>query len=360
MGLEVRGLRKFFGNKKVLDGVDLSVGRGECVVILGPSGCGKSTLLRLIAGLEVADGGTVSVDGSDITGLPPRLRNVALVFQRYALYGYKTVAENIAYPLRLRKLAKIERDQRVGTLLKELEIETLSSRFPDSLSGGEQQRVALGRALVREPSLLLLDEPLSSLDPVLRESLRVLLERMYRRLQVPALHVTHDQEEALLLGDRIAVLLNGRIEQCGSPTELLSAPHTVEVATFVGRPRINLLEATAARDGDELSMIFNNCYRLKLPRKRWQNISSGQKVICGIRPWAVGIGEAGLAGVVRSRRPSPPFVRLELKLEGAHFERPFVMLVTSGTNVAEGEVVRIQAHGEEVFCFDPVSERNLE
>lgn len=358
MSLEVRGLRKAFDGTPILRGVDLSVGKGECVVILGPSGCGKSTLLRLIAGLEQADGGSVSIGERDITALSPRERNIALVFQRYALYGHRTVEENVAYPLRIRRVPARDRTGQVDSVLRELEITPLRDRFPGVLSGGEQQRVALGRALVRRPDAFLLDEPLSSVDPSLRESLRAVLERVYRRAQVPAIHVTHDQEEALLLGDRIAVLLGGTIQQCASPAELLTRPCTSEVGLFVGRPRINLGRAMVTRDGEDTFLLFRNNFRLLFPRGRLERVETGTRIVCGIRPWAAECGSDGLRGVVTARRLSPPFIRLEIEMEDC--VGTFVLLSAPAIGSMEGEHIRVLPKAEDIICFDARTGVNLE
>lgn len=360
MGLEVRGLRKSFGGTEVLRGVNLSVGKGECVVILGPSGCGKSTLLRCIAGLEAPDGGSIFVDSKNISRAASRDRNIALVFQHYALYSHKTVIANLEYPLKLRRIPRGERVQQVTDVLRGLGLLQYGTRSPDSLSGGERQRVALGRALVRKPSVFLLDEPLSSVDPGLRESLRVVLESVYRSLHVPSLHVTHDQEEALLVGDRIAVLLNGMIQQCGSPIELLAKPRTYEVAAFVGRPRLNLLEATLRQEVGGTYLVFSDGFRLMVENGRLAHLSSGQSILCGIRPWAVAVHENGLEGVVRSRRLSPPFIRLELSLSATRSDSNFVALVPPQVDATEGKSVRVLPLVSDVLCFDPLSRCNLE
>ena len=240
--LELAGLSKSFdGRTRVVDDVSLRVDDGAFLTLLGPSGCGKSTLLRLIAGLETADAGTVRIGGSPVDRLAPSERDVAMVFQSYALYPHLTVFENIAVPLRLRGRGKADVAVRVRATAARLGIDGLLERRPRELSGGQRQRVALARALVREPRVFLLDEPLSNLDAQLRERARVELKSLFQSLRATVVYVTHDQVEALTLSDRIAVLRDGRIEQIGSPGEIYDAPATLFVAAFVGSPAINLL-----------------------------------------------------------------------------------------------------------------------
>src|SRR5215207_3280466 len=241
---EVRGLKKQYhhGDVRAVDGVDIQTREGEYLVLLGPSGCGKTTLLRTIAGLEEATEGDVLIGGNVVNGLPPRARQVAMVFQSYALYPHKTVLQNIAFPLKAEKMPKDERERRAGWAAGLLEIAHLLGRKPRQLSGGERQRVALARALVREPSVFLLDEPLSNLDAKLRASARDELRQFQERLGTTTIYVTHDQVEAMGLGDRIAVMYEGRIRQLGEPGEVYDNPADTFVATFLGSPPMNLLE----------------------------------------------------------------------------------------------------------------------
>src|ERR671924_268471 len=244
LAVAVRGLKKHYhhGDVRAVDGVDISTSDGEYLVLLGPSGCGKTTLLRTIAGLEEATEGEVLIGGNVVNGLPPRARQVAMVFQSYALYPHKTVEDNITFPLKAEKISKEERREKARWAGDLLGIEHLLDRKPRHLSGGERQRVALARALVREPSVFLLDEPLSNLDAKLRASARDELRQFQQRLGTTTIYVTHDQVEAMGLGDRIAVMYEGRIRQIGAPGQVYDNPADTFVATFLGSPPMNLLE----------------------------------------------------------------------------------------------------------------------
>ena len=241
--VEVRGLTKQYhgGQLRAVDGVDIQTREGEYLVLLGPSGCGKTTLLRTIAGLEEATEGEVLIGGNVVNGLPPRARQVAMVFQSYALYPHKTVLQNIAFPLKAEKMPKDERERKVRWAAELLGIEPLLGRKPRQLSGGERQRVALARALVRDPSVFLLDEPLSNLDAKLRASARDELKQFQERVGTTTIYVTHDQTEAMGLGDRIAVMYQGKLRQIGPPRVVYEDPADTFVATFMGSPPMNLV-----------------------------------------------------------------------------------------------------------------------
>jgi sn-glycerol 3-phosphate transport system ATP-binding protein len=248
--VEFRGVTKrFSGDTTAVDALDLEVKDGELMVLVGPSGCGKSTALRMVAGLEQPTEGSITIGGRDVAGLSPGARDVAMVFQSYALYPHMTVRKNLAFPLRRRRIEKREIDRRVAEVAEMLELDELLHRKPAQLSGGQRQRVAMGRALIREPVAFLLDEPLSNLDAKLRSELRAELKRLHARLSTTMIYVTHDQVEAMTLGDRIAVMHRGRLLQVGTPEQIYGRPCNVFVARFVGSPAMNLLPGTAVGEG---------------------------------------------------------------------------------------------------------------
>jgi len=284
----------------VLQNISFDVADGEFCILLGPSGCGKSTLLRLIAGLEEPSGGEISIDDERIDFLPPQKRDIAFVFQSYALYPHMTVFDNLSFSLRLRGVPPPEIAAKVNEAAQLLEIETLLERRPQSLSGGQRQRVALGRAIVRQPKLFLFDEPLSNLDATLRAGMRIELARLHRRLGSTILYVTHDQAEALTLGEKIIVLDRGTIQQIGTAGEIYHKPANTTVARFVGTPQMNLLDGTLDDDGANfqcggLRLDMASLLRQSLPR------SAGRSLTVGIRAEDFAVSDAAqswLNGVV--------------------------------------------------------------
>jgi len=281
--IELRNLTKVFsGDVVAIDDVSLSIGDGEFIALVGPSGCGKSTLLRAIAGLEEVTGGEISIGGRDVTDLAPRHRDIAMVFQSYALYPHMSVRQNLGYGLKVRRMPKAEIRERVDRVAALLDLEELLERRPAQLSGGQRQRVAMGRAIVREPQAFLMDEPLSNLDAKLRVGMRASLSQLHRRLGVTTVYVTHDQVEAMTLGQRVAVMKDGQILQVDTPQVLYEHPRDLFVAGFIGSPAMNLVEATV--DGAEV--VFGQ-FRLPLDAGRLPSSSgSGPRVILGIRPEA--------------------------------------------------------------------------
>ena len=288
--VSLAGIVKRHGAVTALDGIDLDVAPGEFFSLLGPSGSGKTTTLRILAGLEQADAGTVRMNGKDVTSLEPGARDVAMVFQSYALYPHMTVRENIAFPLRMVGVSNEEITHSVQEAAARVRIEHLLERKPGQLSGGQQQRCALARAIVRKPALFLLDEPLSNLDAKLRVETRVELKRLQRALNVTAVYVTHDQEEALSLSDRLAVFMEGRIVQVGTPEEVFRRPATVEVAGFLGNPPMNLLPARLEDGRATVEGSLLDLPALKAFGKR--------DVTLGIRPSAVRLAANGLPATV--------------------------------------------------------------
>lgn len=294
--LSLRGLKKYFGEVRAVDGIDLSVREGESVVLLGPSGCGKTTTLRAVAGFVRPDGGEIFLDAEKIadenTMVPPERRNLGMVFQNYAIWPHRTVFQNVAYGLVIQKRAKQEIAERVSQTLEMVQLTGLDARFPGELSGGQQQRVALARAIITEPSMLLLDEPLSNLDATLREEMRFELKELQERIGVTTLYVTHDQEEALVLADRIVVMNLGKIQQVDSPDQVYLRPASRFVADFVGLS--NLVEGTVdSLDGAggkvKVASSLGEPFWASGPEDYLRALSPGSDVCVCVRPEAIGV-----------------------------------------------------------------------
>jgi multiple sugar transport system ATP-binding protein len=271
---------KLYGDTPAVRDLNLEVGEGEFVVLVGPSGCGKTTALRMVAGLEEITDGEIRIGDSVVNDLPPRDRDIAMVFQNYALYPHKTVFENLAFGLRMRKVPKDEQRRRVEEIAQKLGLADLLGRRPSQLSGGQRQRVAMGRAIVREPKAFLMDEPLSNLDAKLRVQMRAEIARIQKALAVTTLYVTHDQVEAMTMGDRVAVMRDGVLQQVDAPQRLYDAPANLFVASFVGSPPMNLFEATVEVDGSQL--VFGET-RLDLGGRTLRE-QNGRRIVVGIRP----------------------------------------------------------------------------
>jgi multiple sugar transport system ATP-binding protein len=284
--LTIRGLRKSYGKVPALRGIDLDIAEGEFCVFVGPSGCGKSTLLRTIAGLEDIDGGTIAIDGVSVNGVRPRDRNIAMVFQNYALYPYLDVFENIAFGLRARRFAQDEIKSRVERAAAMLGISHLLTRLPRELSGGQRQRVAIGRAIVRDARLFLFDEPLSNLDAQLRDGMRAEIKRLHQEIGKTTIYVTHDQVEAMTLADRIVLLKDGLIEQQGAPLDLFERPATRFVAGFLGSPPMNFVPCRLEAANGHLAARFTDGRELPLPAERAHRYDPwrGRDLIFGVRP----------------------------------------------------------------------------
>jgi multiple sugar transport system ATP-binding protein len=278
-GVQLQGVSKVFdGEVRAVDSLDLDIADGEFIVLVGPSGCGKSTLLRLIAGLEEVSSGTIRLGGQDVTKVLERDRDIAMVFQNYALYPHMTVRRNLGFALRMRRIPTAERERRVEEVARILGLEELMDRKPAALSGGQRQRVAMGRAMVREPAAFLMDEPLSNLDAKLRVAMRAELARLHERLGVTTIYVTHDQIEAMTLGQRVAVLRDGLLQQCATPEELYDWPVNLFVAAFIGSPAMNLVEG-------ELSAGAVNFAGHSLPLPDSSRLRDAERrVIVGLRP----------------------------------------------------------------------------
>jgi multiple sugar transport system ATP-binding protein len=357
MSISLHNLSKSFGVNSVVDDLSLEINDGEFVVLLGPSGCGKTTTLRMIAGLEQATSGEILIDGQRVKDLPPQKRDVAMVFQSYALYPHMTVADNIGYPLRVRKLDQTQIQTQVRETAALLEIEPLLSRRPRDLSGGERQRVALARAIVRHPRAFLMDEPLSNLDAKLRLQMRGELKHLQHRLGTTTVYVTHDQAEAMTLGHRVAVMNKGRLQQFAAPLEIYNRPANCFVAEFVGSPSMNFLDGkvdsqTGKFIAGELTLIPDQA-RLETVRR------VEGKVTLGIRPehiqvsLAQNIGWQRASVYVSELMGSETFVFLEMGAQR-------IVARTSGDFRAEtGGTVWVEFEMSKAHFFDPSSGNRL-
>jgi len=298
--LHLKDVRKTYdGGTEAVRGCTREIADGEFLVLVGPSGCGKSTLLRMIAGLEEITAGTVSIGDRVVNAVPPKDRDIAMVFQNYALYPHKTARANMEFALKLRGVDKAERDRRVADAARLLGIGELLDRKPGRMSGGQQQRVALGRALVREPAAFLFDEPLSNLDAKLRHQTRSELKELHRRVATTSIYVTHDQEEAMTLGDRIVVMKDGVVQQVGPPLEVYRRPANRFVATFIGAPAMNMLDGTVTADGRGVELAPG----VVLPIDHAEETSPGHRVTAGVRPQHLQPSAEGITTTVRVCEP---------------------------------------------------------
>ncbi len=282
--VKLENITKRFGNFEAVKNLNLTIKDGEFLVLLGPSGCGKTTTLRMISGLETPSEGRIYFGDRDVTYLPPKDRNISMVFQSYAVWPHMKVFDNIAFPLKVKKYPKEEIEKRVKWAAELLQIEELLDRYPAQLSGGQRQRVAVARAIVVEPDVLLMDEPLSNLDAKLRVAMRAEIKKLQTKLKVTTIYVTHDQVEAMTMGDRIAVMNQGRLLQVGPPTEVYLKPNSLFVATFIGAPEMNILDATVVEDGG--IHLEGSGFRVKLPDDLGELLKDyvGKEVLFGIRP----------------------------------------------------------------------------
>ncbi|BCU67863.1 ABC transporter ATP-binding protein [Sulfolobales archaeon HS-7] len=350
--LELQHLTKTFYQKgkkvRVLDDVDLSVNRGEFVVVLGPSGEGKTTVLRIIAGLDQQDSGDIYIDGELVNDLPPKDRNVAMVFQNYAIYPFMTVFDNIAFPLKLRHVPKNEIREKVKKVSEMLQIDHLLDRKPYQLSGGQRQRVAIARALVKEARLLLMDEPLANLDAQLRTIAREELKELHKNLDITIMYVTHDQIEAMALGDKLAVLHNGVIQAYGTPMEIYKNPVNVWVASFIGNPPTNLLKGRI--EGG--NFVFEG-YKLAVP-KRIAEVFEGKEVIVGVRPDDIDIG-GEIKGTIEASEPTGIYTIEHVKVGST-----LIRVIDRGLIIrGRGQELKISINLDTAQFFDSASGRNL-
>ncbi len=343
--LEIQNIRKSYGALETLKGIDISLESGEFLVLLGSSGCGKSTLLNIVAGLAEATSGDIRIGGRSILGVHPKDRDIAMVFQSYALYPNLSVHRNIGFGLEMRKVPKVERDKAVREAAKLLQIEALLERKPSQLSGGQRQRVAIGRALVRKPEVFLFDEPLSNLDAKLRMEMRTELKRLHQMLKTTVVYVTHDQIEAMTLATRIAVMRDGRIEQLGTPDEIYNHPATLYVATFVGAPPMNLLNATVHQGS---LRIDGSSIALPIPPTKAE-IKEEQQLVIGIRPETLHLDERGqLEAVCEVAELTGP----ELIVTAQAGSQRLMACLPPRTMIAEGQTLKLGFDTSALHLFD--------
>ncbi|MGH3859651.1 ABC transporter ATP-binding protein [Actinokineospora sp.] len=350
-GVSYRGVtRRYPGvERPALAELDLKIEQGELLVLVGPSGCGKSTTLRMLAGLEPVDDGEIWIGDRDVTSLPPKDRDIAMVFQSYALYPHMTVAENIGFHLRITKVEKAERERRVLEAAKLLDLEKYLDRKPAKLSGGQRQRVAMGRAIVRRPQVFLMDEPLSNLDAKLRVQTRTQIATLQRRLDVTTLYVTHDQVEAMTMGDRVAVLKDGELQQCDTPIALFSRPANLFVAGFIGSPAMNLLPATV--DGPDA--MFGG-QRVPLTRSQLTGVTSPD-VVVGVRPenWHVSAaGSRGMAVTIEVVEELGSDGFLYCRPDDAPDHEPIAVRTEGMSRAKRGERITLVPDVERLHVFD--------
>ncbi|WP_288349515.1 sn-glycerol-3-phosphate ABC transporter ATP-binding protein UgpC [uncultured Thalassospira sp.] len=311
--VKIENVIKRYANVQVMHGVDVDIKDGEFVVLVGPSGCGKSTLLRMLAGLEEITDGTISIGGRVVNDVIPKDRDIAMVFQSYALYPHKTVFENIGFPLKMAKHPESEIKEKVTNAAEILDLAHLLDRYPKQLSGGQRQRVAMGRAIVRDPQVFLFDEPLSNLDAKLRVTMRVEIKELHQRLGTTIVYVTHDQIEAMTMADKIVVMRDGRVEQIGTPLDLYDFPTNVFVAGFIGSPSMNFVHGKIGEADGKKHFESDNGLILPIPET---TVEVGQGVTYGIRPEHIDIGETGIAMKVVVVEPTGSETQIVAKSNG--------------------------------------------
>jgi len=350
-----RKIEKRFGKVKIIHGISFDIADGEFVVLVGPSGCGKSTLLRMLAGLEEISGGEIAVDDRVVNDLDSKDRDIAMVFQSYALYPHMTVRDNMAFSLKLRKADQALTDQRVGDAARILNLDTLLDRFPRELSGGQRQRVAMGRAIVRDPKVFLFDEPLSNLDAKLRVSMRAEIKALHQRLKTTTVYVTHDQIEAMTLADRIVVMHDGIIEQIGSPLELFDRPGNLFVAQFIGSPAMNILPGTLRVSGGRVEV---EAHGARWPVANATTAHDGQAVSYGVRPGDIsiaGVGQ-GVAAKVIVVEPTGAETELLLDVGGARF----IVVIHGRTEAKPDDVVGLVIDATKAHLFDGTTGKRID
>jgi multiple sugar transport system ATP-binding protein len=347
--VDVRGVHKAYGATKVIHGVDIAIRDGEFVILVGPSGCGKSTLLRMIAGLENITGGEIAIGDRVVNHVPPKERDIAMVFQNYALYPHMTVANNMAFSMKLRKAPANEIKERVNRAAKILGLEKLLDRYPRQLSGGQRQRVAMGRAIVRDPQVFLFDEPLSNLDAKLRVQMRTEIKELHQRLKTTTVYVTHDQIEAMTMADKIVVMHDGIVEQIGAPLDLYDRPNNLFVAGFIGSPAMNFIKGTVEAKGfkDEKGNIWTI--------GSTPNGSIGKKAVFGLRPEHIMLDPKGVEATIHVIEPTGSETQVVTDVGG----QPLTCVFRERILAKPGESIMITPDKTVTHLFDADSGKRL-
>ena len=349
----IQSVKKNFGETAILHGVDIDIADGSFTVLVGPSGCGKSTLLRMIAGLEEITAGEIRIGAKRVNDLPPKERDIAMVFQNYALYPHMTVGKNMAFSLMLAKQDQATISSKVGRAAEILALTPLLDRYPRQLSGGQRQRVAMGRAIVRDPQVFLFDEPLSNLDAKLRVAMRSEIKELHQRLKTTSIYVTHDQIEAMTMGDKIVVMKDGRIEQTGSPLELYDHPANLFVAGFIGSPAMNFLPGTLRRNDGAARVELGDGTRLAAPANAGG--IDGQPVIMGMRPEHLTLASSGIPSKVVVIEPTGADTFVACRHEGAELSVVF----RERHDFAPGTTIHLQPDLLHAHLFDAGSGKRL-
>jgi multiple sugar transport system ATP-binding protein len=353
--VDIADVRKSYGGVEVLHGVSVDIADGQFVVLVGPSGCGKSTLLRMIAGLEDISAGTISIGQRIVNKLPPKERDISMVFQNYALYPHMTVAENMAFSLTLARAPRAEKEKRVAQAAEILGLTPLLGRYPRQLSGGQRQRVAMGRSIVRNPQVFLFDEPLSNLDAKLRVAMRAEIKALHQRLRTTTVYVTHDQVEAMTMADRIVVMNNGRVEQMGTPLELYDHPANVFVASFIGSPAMNFIAGQVVKlDG---TCVLRTADGMRLPLGASYYGLDGRSVLYGFRPEHLAIcGPAeGVSATIGVVEPTGSETQVHFSVGG----EPVVGIFRERIDARSGETLHVKPDVSKINLFDSGSGRAI-
>ncbi|MDB5524285.1 MAG: sugar transporter [Rhizobium sp.] len=348
----VKQIVKKYGHLQVIHGVDIDIADGEFVVLVGPSGCGKSTLLRMIAGLETISGGEVSIGGRVVNDVLPKDRDIAMVFQNYALYPHKNVADNMGFPLKLKGRPKSEIEEKVRKAADILDLGKLLDRYPKQLSGGQRQRVAMGRAIVRDPQVFLFDEPLSNLDAKLRVTMRVEIKELHQRLKTTIIYVTHDQIEAMTMADKIVVMRDGRVEQIGAPLDLYDRPSNIFVAGFIGSPSMNFMRGKLATQNGQIAFVSDKGTVLPVPAG---TAAHADPVIYGIRPEHIDYRSDGQAATISVLEPTGSETQIFAHMGGD----PINAVVRDRISLRPGEAIPLQIDPQRVHLFDRKSGQRL-